>query len=69
VLVACMHLATAAFTTDVAEGGSVGVLLNSTSVDHMMVSLVPLVSYFLLNNQTFNLDIQEKTLLYKFKLN
>jgi hypothetical protein len=49
--------------------GSVGVVLNTTSVEHLMATALPLACYFALNNKTFDLNIDDKqSYLYHLKL-
>ena len=33
-----------------AQPGSIGILLNDTSVNHLMATFVPILSYYALNN-------------------
>ena len=49
--------------------GSIGMVLNTTSVNHVVSSLIPIISYFVLNNQTYQLNLTEKGTLYKFTFN
>jgi hypothetical protein len=42
--------------------------LNTTSVNNMLQTFIPILSYYMLNNKTIELDIHESTLLYKFDL-
>ena len=44
-------------------------VLNTTSVNHVVSSLIPIISYFVLNNQTYQLNLTEKGTLYKFTFN
>ena len=49
--------------------GSLAVSLNATSINNIMQTFIPILSYFVLNNQTFDLGIDMKSTLYNFKLN
>jgi hypothetical protein len=42
--------------------------INTTSVNNMMQIFVPLISYYALQNQTFETDIHEHSLFYKLDL-
>ena len=49
--------------------GALEAELNTTSINNIMQTFVPLLSYFVLNNQTFNLNITEEVpVLYTFTL-
>jgi len=48
--------------------GAVSLYLNTTSVNNMMQTFVPLIAYFSLNDHTFNTNIKESTYLYKFDM-
>ena len=46
--------------------GSIGMVLNTTSVNHVVSSLIPIISYYVLNNQTYQLNLTKSGYLYKF---
>lgn len=48
--------------------GSIGIVLNDTSVNHLMATFIPIMAYYGLNNKTIEIDYEEKTYLYKFDL-
>ena len=52
-----------------ATAGSIGMVLNATSVNHVVSSLIPIISYYALNNQTYQLNLTESSYLYKFTFN
>jgi hypothetical protein len=41
-------------------------VLNTTSVNHVVSSLIPIISYYVLNNQTYQLNLTKSGYLYKF---
>lgn len=51
-----------------ATAGSIGIVLNDTSVNHLIATFIPILAYYSLNNKTIELDYEEKTLFYKFDL-
>jgi len=49
--------------------GNIGLVLNTTSVEHVLTTALPLAVYYGLNNKTINLDITESSsILYKLNL-
>jgi len=49
--------------------GNIGLVLNTTSVEHVLTTALPLAVYYGLNNKTINLDITESSsILYKVNL-
>jgi hypothetical protein len=52
----------------VAKPGAVELSLNDTSIGNIMNSMVPLVAYFALNNQTFSVNETYKGFGYELKL-
>ena len=50
------------------QAGNIGLVLNTTSTEHILQTAIPLACYFALNNKTINLNIEEKSLLYKLTL-
>ena len=53
-----------------AQPGSIGILLNDTSVNHLMATFVPILSYYSLNNKTIEINyVDNSSYLYKFVLN
>ena len=52
-----------------ATAGSLGMVLNDTSVNHLIATFIPILAYYSLNNKTIDIDYEEKTYLYKFDLN
>lgn len=52
-----------------ANPGSIGLVLNTTSVEHLMATALPLACYFGLNNKTIKLDIDSKSSFYHLILN
>ena len=48
--------------------GAMSMYLNSTSVNNIMQTFVPLMAYFSLNDHTFNTSITESSYLYKFDM-
>lgn len=58
--------------TDVATtplAGNIGLVLNTTSVQHVLTTALPLAAYFGLNNKTIPLNIKESSIFYKLTLN
>jgi len=50
------------------QPGALSVSLNTTSINNIMQTFVPILSYYMLNNKTINTDIHESNILYKFDL-
>lgn len=48
--------------------GNIGLVLNTTSVQHVLTTAVPLAAYFALNNKTFPLNIVESHIAYKLEV-
>ena len=48
--------------------GNIGLVLNTTSVEHILTTALPLAVYYGLNNKTIKLDITESSTLYKMQL-
>jgi len=48
--------------------GALSMSLNTTSINNVMQTFVPILSYYMLNNKTIETDIHESSLLYKFDL-
>ena len=48
--------------------GALELYLNTTSINNMMQTFVPILSYYMLNNKTYELDIHQSTILYSFDL-
>ena len=46
--------------------GAMSLYLNTTSVNNLLQTAVPIFAYYALNNQTYDLNIEEKSLLYTF---
>ena len=46
--------------------GAVSLYANTTSINNLMQTAVPIFAYYALNNQTYDLGITEKSLLYTF---
>jgi hypothetical protein len=44
-------------------------VLNTTSVEHLMTTALPLACYFALNNKTFDLKLDQKSMFYHLILN
>jgi len=44
-------------------------VLNTTSVEHILTTALPLAVYYGLNNKTIKLDITESSTFYKMQLN
>jgi hypothetical protein len=51
-----------------ATPGSIGLVLNDTSVNHLIATFIPILAYYSLNNKTIDINYEEKTYLYKFDL-
>ena len=50
------------------HAGALSMYVNTTSVNNMMQIFVPILSYYMLNNQTFVTNITESSILYKLTL-
>lgn len=49
--------------------GNIGLVLNTTSTEHILQTALPLAAYFALNNKTIDLNIEESSsILYKLSL-
>ena len=48
------------------RAGAISMSLNTTSIDHLMQTFVPILAYFSLNGKSFPLNVTESGLLYKF---
>ena len=48
--------------------GALSMSLNTTSINNMLQTFIPILSYYMLNNKTIELDIHESSLLYTFDL-
>jgi hypothetical protein len=48
--------------------GNIGLVLNATSVEHVLTTALPLAVYYGLNNKTIELDISDSS-SYLYKLN
>lgn len=48
--------------------GALDLYLNTTSINNMMQTFVPILSYYMLNNKTYKPDIHQSTILYSFDL-
>ena len=51
------------------QAGALDLYLNTTSINNMIQPFVPILSYFVLNNSTWNIDYHSKSLLYNLDLN
>ena len=47
--------------------GNIGLVLNTTSVEHVLTTALPLACYFALTNKTIELNITEKS-SWQYKL-
>lgn len=47
--------------------GSIQASVNATSISNIMQTFVPILSYFVLNNHTFDIGLEKKSALYDFK--
>ena len=50
------------------HGGALSMYVNTTSVNNMMQIFVPILSYYILQNQTFVTNVTESSLFYKLTL-
>jgi hypothetical protein len=48
--------------------GALSMSLNTTSINNLMQTFVPILSYYMLNNKTIETDIHESSILYTFDL-
>ena len=48
--------------------GALDLYLNATSINNLMQTFVPILSYYMLNNKTFTPDIHQSTILYSLDL-
>lgn len=51
-----------------ATPGAISASLNTTSINNIMQTFVPILAYFQLNNQTFDINYEMKSTLYTFDL-
>ena len=50
------------------NAGALSAYINTTSINNMMQTFVPILSYYMLNNHTFVTNITESSILYKLTL-
>lgn len=51
-----------------AQAGALELYFNTTSINNMLQSFIPILSYYVLQNQTFNVDYHSKSFFYKLDL-
>ena len=54
--------------TDAPVPGALSMYLNTTSINNVMATFVPIMSYYALNNKTIPMDVHEKNFLYTLDL-
>jgi hypothetical protein len=51
-----------------AQAGAFELYMNTTSLNNMVQTLVPILSYYMINNKTIDLDYHSKTFWYKLDM-